>query len=78
MAEYNRLKSPKKHKKFDLLRLPPACPLPAPAMLFSFRSPCLLKREHWRKGERHARKGDKTLGNREKGTGLPDSGGRPH
>ena len=30
------------------------------------------------KGERHGRKGDKALGNRGKGTELPDSGGRPH
>ena len=38
----------------------------------------LLKRVHWRKGERYARKRDKTLGIREKGTGLSDSGARPH
>lgn len=38
----------------------------------------LLKREHWIKGKKYARKGDKALSNREKGTGLHDSGGRPH
>ncbi len=38
----------------------------------------LLKREHWIKGKRHARKRDKALSNREKGTGVLDSGGRPH
>jgi len=45
---------------------------------FSLRRPCLLKREHGIKGKKHARKREKALSNREKGTGLPDSGGRPH
>jgi len=45
---------------------------------FSLRNPCLLKREHGIKGKRHGRKREKALSNREKGTGLPDSGGRPH
>jgi hypothetical protein len=44
---------------------------------FSLRSPCLPKREQGIKGNRHARKRDKALDNREKSTGLPDSGGRP-
>ena len=44
----------------------------------SLRSPSLLKREHGIKGKRHARKREKALSNREKGTGLPDSGARPH
>ena len=47
-------------------------------MGFITQKPSLLKRVHWRKGERHARKRDKTLCIREKGTGLPDSGARPH